>query len=108
MGPPRDEMADALKYGQLKPEEAEARLLELGLPTLAPQPDPANFNPMGETWWTLPMALAWIAWRSPREVLEAWDPYRTECWDWHSESGASDRMAPSMRDISRSSASPRR
>jgi hypothetical protein len=83
MGPPRDEMADALKYGQLKPEEAEARLLELGLPTLAPQPDPANFNPMGETWWTLPMALAWIAWRSPREVLEAWDPYRTECWDWH-------------------------
>jgi hypothetical protein len=84
MGPdPRDEIADALKYGQLKPEEAEARLLELGLPTLAPQPDPANFNPMGETWWTLPMALAWIAWRSPREVLEAWDPYRTECWDWH-------------------------
>jgi hypothetical protein len=84
MGPDaRDEIAEALKYGQLKPKEAEARLLELGLPALAPQPDPAKFNPMGETWWTLPMALAWIAWRSPREVLEAWDPYRTECSDWH-------------------------
>jgi len=84
MGPnPRDEIKDALKYGRLKPEEAEARLQELGLPPLASQPDPTAFNPMGETWWTLPMTLAWIAWRSPREVLEAWDSYRAECWDWH-------------------------
>ena len=30
------------------------------------------------------MAVAWIAWRSPRKVCEFWDTYRRECWDWHS------------------------
>jgi hypothetical protein len=29
------------------------------------------------------MALAWIAWRSPDQVRECWDPYRLACFDWH-------------------------
>ena len=41
------------------------------------------FDPMRETWWTLAMAVAWIAWRSPKRVRENWNAYRAECWDWY-------------------------
>jgi hypothetical protein len=79
---PRDEIAEALQYGRMKPEEAEARLKELGLPPLAPQPDPATFNPMREVWWSLPMTVAWIAWRNSADVRDAWDAYRREQSFW--------------------------
>jgi hypothetical protein len=79
---PRDELAEALQYGRMKPEEAEAKLKELGLPPLAPQPDPANLNPMREVWWTLPMTVAWIAWRTSEDVRDVWDEYRREQTVW--------------------------
>ena len=66
---PRDELAEAVQYGRMRPEAAEAKLQELGLPPLAPQPDPLNFNPMEEVWWTLPMTVAWIAWTILRTDL---------------------------------------
>jgi Resolvase, N terminal domain len=67
----------------LTPDEAEAQASLLGLEKLASTPDPLQFDPMREAWWTLPMAVAWIAWRSPDRVRECWDHYRLECWDWH-------------------------
>src|SRR5262245_17279853 len=81
---PRDEIAEAVQYGRMTPEEAEAKLKELGLPALAPQPDPVNFYPMREVWWTLPMTVAWIAWRNSAEVRGAWDKFRREgsVWIW--------------------------
>jgi hypothetical protein len=79
---PGDELAEALQYGRMKPEEAEAKLKELGLPPLAPQPDPANLNPMREVWWTLPMTVAWIAWRTSEDVRDVWDEYRREQTVW--------------------------
>jgi hypothetical protein len=66
----------------MSPEAAEEEAARLGLPPLAPVPDPASYNPMCETGWTLVMAIAWILWRSPRKVCEFWDTYRRECWDW--------------------------
>jgi len=79
---PRDELAEAVQYGRMTPEEAEAKLQELGLPPLAPQPDPLNFNPMEEVWWTLPMTVAWIAWRNGADVRDAWDTYRRKQSFW--------------------------
>ena len=79
----RDELIDRVRYGRLTPAEAEAEAAHLGLERLASRPDPSQFDPMRETWWTLPMAIAWIARRSPDEVRESWDPYRSECWEWH-------------------------
>ena len=79
---PRDEIADAVLHGRLTPNEAEARLKELGLPPLASDPNPADFNPMGEVWWTLPMTIAWIAWRSSSDVTRAWEVYRREKSYW--------------------------
>ena len=80
---PRDELSGAVQYGRMKPEEAEAKLKELGLPPLARQPDPDKFNPMGEVWWTLPMTVSWIAWRSHEDVRSVWDDYRLGCSDWN-------------------------
>ncbi len=78
-----DALIEEVRYGRMTPEEAEAEATRLGLPRMAAVPDPASYNPMGETWWTLVMAIAWISWRSPTQVCQFWDDYRRECWDWH-------------------------
>jgi hypothetical protein len=79
----RDDLIDEVKYGRMTPAEAEAEAARLGLEPLASRPDPKKFNVMGEAWWTLPMTVAWIAWRDPQRVLDWYDPYRAECLDWH-------------------------
>jgi hypothetical protein len=79
---PRDEIADAVQRGRMTPNEAEAKLKELGLPPLAPQPDPVDFDAMAERWWTLPMAVAWIAWRRLDEVVRASDAFRSHMCFW--------------------------
>src|SRR5690242_18078882 len=78
----RDELIDEVKFGRLSPLEAEAEAARLGLEPLAPRPAPSQYNPLGEPWWTLPMTVAWIAWRNALEVLENYDPYLLECWHW--------------------------
>ena len=79
----RDDLIDDVQNGRMSWEAAEEEAARLGLPPLARVPDPDSYNPMVETWWTLVMAVAWIAWRSPGKVCEFWDAYRRECWDWH-------------------------
>ncbi len=79
----RDDLIDEVKYGRITPAEAEVEAARLGLEPLASRPDPKKFNVMGEAWWTLPMTVAWIAWRDPQRVLDWYDPYRAECLDWH-------------------------
>lgn len=49
---------------------------------LAKCPDSALFDPMAEVVWTLPMVVAWIVWRTPDDVRENWDAYRSECVEW--------------------------
>lgn len=82
---PHDELSEALLYGRMTPNEAEAKLKDLGLPPLAPQPDPADYSPMREVSWTLPMTVAWIAWRTSADVREAWDKFRSEGSLWMHE-----------------------
>jgi hypothetical protein len=78
----RDDLIDDVQNGRITPEAAEQEATRLGLPPIAPAPDPDSFNPMGEVWWTLVMTLAWVSWRTPRKVCESWDEYRRQCWDW--------------------------
>jgi hypothetical protein len=79
----RDDLIDDVRYGRMSPEAAEAEAVRLGLPPIANKPDPSTYNPMGKPWWTIIMAIAWIAWRSSQKVTEQWDEYRRDCWCWN-------------------------
>lgn len=72
-----------VKYGRMTPEAAEAEAVRLRHGNLAGEPPEGTFDPMGETWWTLPMTVAWIAWRTPKFVRAWWPEFRRNCWDWH-------------------------
>jgi hypothetical protein len=78
----RDDIIDKVRRGEMTPAEADAEAARLGFKPFAVEPDPSKFDPFREGWWTLPMAVAWIAWRSPDKIRECWDPYRAECWEW--------------------------
>jgi hypothetical protein len=38
-------------------------------------PDPADYDPMREPYWSAAMAVAWIAWRTSERVRDNWDDY---------------------------------
>lgn len=80
----RDRLIDDVKYGRKSSAKAEAEAERLRIGPLAEEPDPGDFNPMNEAWWSLPMTIAWIVWRSPDQVREQWNAYRERCTDWHS------------------------
>jgi hypothetical protein len=80
---PRDDLIEKVRYGKMTPAEAEAEAARLNLKPFECRPKPGDFDPMKEVFWTLPMAVAWIAYRTADEVREWWDAYRIECWDWH-------------------------
>jgi len=64
----RDDIFDKVRRGEMTPPQAEAEAVRLGMKSFASEPDPAAFDPMCLAWWSLPMAIAWIAWRSPNRV----------------------------------------
>jgi hypothetical protein len=79
----RDDIIDKVRRGEMTPQHAEVEAARRGIKPFASEPEPAGFDPMCEAWWSLPMAIAWIAWRSPHNVREFWDAYRSECRDWN-------------------------
>jgi hypothetical protein len=79
----RDDLITMVRLGEMSPAEAETRAERLGLEPLAPSPDPNGYDPMQEPFWTLPMAVVWIAYRMQDAVRSWWNEYRKECWDWH-------------------------
>ena len=72
----RDKLIDRVRHGEIEPEEAEARAAALGLPPFESKPNPAQFDPMKEPHWTLPMVLVWLMSRNPDCVREMWDEFR--------------------------------
>jgi hypothetical protein len=69
--------------GGLTAEQAEAEATRLGIGPLACKPNVVRFDPMQEPFWTVPMAVAWIAWRTPNAVREMWIEYRKAFREWH-------------------------
>ncbi|AOG04380.1 hypothetical protein [Bosea sp. RAC05] len=78
----RDDLIACVIAGTLSPAEAEAEAARLGLRAIEYRPDPNDFDPMQEQFWTLPMAVAWVAYRTAETVRENWDKYRLECVHW--------------------------
>jgi hypothetical protein len=66
----RDILIDRVRRGKLSPDEAEAEAAKQGFGPLATVPDQLEFDPERMPWWSLPMALAWIAWRNIASVRE--------------------------------------
>jgi hypothetical protein len=79
---PRDDILDRASRGEITPEQAEEEALRLGVGPLARRPDSDAFDPMKEPWWTLPMAAAWVIWRTPAAVRRVWQAYRSEVREW--------------------------
>src|SRR4051812_29005411 len=79
---PRDVLIDRVRRGELTPQQAEDEAARKGFGPIASKPDPINFDPAKMPWWTLPMALAWIAWRSLELVRDSCAEYRENWLEW--------------------------
>jgi hypothetical protein len=82
MSDPRDQLFERAKHGEISGDEADAEAIRLGLGSLSSRPGSDAFRPENETHWTLPMAVAWIAYLDLDEVREWSAPFRAECWHW--------------------------
>ncbi len=78
----RDSLIEKVARGELSPADADREAVRHGFGTLTREPDPANFDPMQEQNWSLPMAVAWITYRSPDAVRNWWNDYRKEFSVW--------------------------
>ena len=82
----RDILIDRVRRGEIAPDEAEAEAAQAGVGPLATKPDPMEFNPDQMVWWSLPMAVAWIAWRTSQQVRDSCVEYRENWLEWFSGS----------------------
>lgn len=79
----REKLFERAKYGEISGEEADGEAVRLGLSRFSSEPGPGEFRPEDLAHWTLPMAVAWIAYMDLEEVREWSAPYRAECFDWY-------------------------
>jgi hypothetical protein len=79
---PRDILIDRVRRGEMTPDQAEDEAARAGFGPLATQPEPVEFDPAQMAWWSFPMALAWIAWRTNQSVQEHCAEYREKCLHW--------------------------
>jgi hypothetical protein len=78
----RDDLIELVRYGNLKPGEAEAEAAANGWPPLAFEPPLPAFDPIQVTRWSIVMAIAWIAWRDIDVVRRQQSDFRAECTHW--------------------------
>jgi len=68
--------------GQVTPEQAEAEAAANGWEPFAQQPELPAFDPMQANRWSMPMVLAWIAWRDPMLVRRASSAFASQSTHW--------------------------
>jgi len=78
----RDELISLARHGKVTPEEAEAEAQANGFEPFEHRPELPAFDPMHEPWWTIAMAVAWIARRNLKQVRENCAGFRKECTHW--------------------------
>jgi hypothetical protein len=78
----RDALISRARVGDIDPQQAEAEARAAGLDPLASLADPDKFDPMRESRWTLIQAIAWIAWRDARLVMEQNAEYCANSTGW--------------------------
>ncbi len=69
-------------YGRINPKQAEARAAAAGLERFEQSPGFSAFDPMKQSRWPTVMAVAWIAWRDRRLVMEQGAEFRSRSTHW--------------------------
>lgn len=80
----RDRIIGKAQKGRWTAEVAEKVAGRLDVGPLRSTPDLADYDPLQETYWSIPMTLEWIRWRDADHVREYWDDWRMQCIDWRS------------------------
>ena len=62
--------------------EVERLGADRGLEPFSRHPSESDLDPRSEPYWTLTMAVAWVAFRRLSRVRDVWARYTDECWDW--------------------------
>ncbi len=78
----RDQILTQVRLGEITPEEAEELARSKRLRPFATRPDYANHDPFKKPYWTLTMALAWVATRDPQRVAHWDNDFRNRCLEW--------------------------
>ena len=78
----RKAILQKVKSGELSPQAAEEWASTRGLKPFAYKPDLSKQRSTPETTWSLPMAMAWLIWRSSDAVVEASDAHRAKWKRW--------------------------
>lgn len=80
-----------IQQGRLLPNQANKRLAEINLPALDGMPPLEGFREVvqKEPYWTLPMSVAWIAWRNIDDVVKQYWPYAKHGGHWRESRGPS-------------------
>jgi hypothetical protein len=60
------------------------------------RPDPNDFDPLAEPWWTLPMVASWAIWRTADAVRDAWPKYRRELRHLNPEVSSAGQLPAAM------------
>ena len=78
-----------IQNGDLTPIAGNARLATVKLPALDAMPPVQSFHEavLKEPYWTLPMTVAWIAWRKIDEVVKQFLPYAKQGGHWRESRG---------------------
>lgn len=78
-----------IQNGDLTPIAANARLATVKLPALDAMPPVQSFHEavLKESYWTLPMTVAWIAWRKIDDVVKQFFPYAKQDGHWRESRG---------------------
>ena len=78
-----------IQNGNLAPIAANARLTAIKLPALDAMPPVQSFREavLKEPYWTLPMTVAWIAWRKIEDVVKQFSPYAKQGGHWRESRG---------------------
>jgi hypothetical protein len=77
-----DDVISLARHGKIKPAEAEAEAKARGWTSFEQRPADSEYDPMQEARWSMPMALAWIAWRDLHSVREQHAQFRSMCTHW--------------------------
>jgi hypothetical protein len=72
----------AVEAGLIEPPEAEAIAKDLGCGPLAQEPAATEHDPTAKPFWSLQMAVAWIASRDFSVVRQRDEDFRAACQDW--------------------------